>query len=322
MPTTPCNRLASVTFASLLLCAAEGPAARAGEATPKPDPRPRLLVEPSELAKQNVSARAPIAPGPSGAFVVLDARPRADFEKARVPGARWVDATVWAKAFGDGRDAAGWAERIGQLGIRVDSTVIVYDDVRAKDSGRIWWILRYWGIEDARLLDGGWGAYKAAGLPTESGEAKPPTATKVTLKPREELIARKEFVLGALKDDKWQILDARSEAEHCGTEALAKRGGAIPSAKHLDWVDVIDQKTGRFKDSARIRKLLADAGVDPARPVVTHCQSGGRASVMALALELVGAKEVRNYYASWAEWGNAEDTPIVPGKPKAQGKPQ
>ena len=50
---------------------------------------------------------------------------------------------------------------------------------------------------------------------------------------------------------------------------------------------------------------------DVSKPAVTHCQSGGRASVLAFTLELMGARDVRNYYKSWAEWGNADDTPVV-----------
>lgn len=267
--------------------------------------RPDLLVEPADLAKADAS----------GKRVVLDARDRKKHEEERIPGAIWVDAPAWAKAFGDGKDAAGWSGRIGDLGITADSTVIVYDDALSKDAGRMWWILRYWGLSDVRLLNGGWGGWKAAGLPVEKGTAAAPKPVTLKLSPRAEMLSTKDAVLQALKDKKLQIIDSRSEAEFCGTEKLAKRGGAIPGAKHLEWVEMLDKKTGRFKSASEIRALLASAGIDPAKPAVTHCQTGGRASVMVFAMELVGAKDVRNYYASWAEWGNAEDTPVEPGKP-------
>ena len=89
----------------------------------------------------------------------------------------------------------------------------------------------------------------------------------------------------------------------------------MPGAKHLEWSDTLDKKTGRFKTAAELRRLFRDAGIDPSRPAVTYCQSGGRASVTAFALELMGAKHVGNYYKSWSEWGNADDTPVAkPGK--------
>ena len=67
---------------------------------------------------------------------------------------------------------------------------------------------------------------------------------------------------------------------------------------------------------ARERIKYEGAGINLDQPTATHCQGGGRASVMAFGLELMGAKDVSNYYKSWGEWGNADDTPVVRGKPK------
>ncbi len=125
--------------------------------------------------------------------------------------------------------------------------------------------------------------------------------------------------MASLKDKNLQIVDARSQAEFCGTDKQKnKRAGAIPGARHLEWIDLIDKKTQRFKSADQLRALFRAAGVDLERPTATHCQSGGRAAVMAFAMELMGATGVSNYYASWAEWGNADDTPIIvePAKSK------
>ena len=86
--------------------------------------------------------------------------------------------------------------------------------------------------------------------------------------------------------------------------------GAIPGAKHLEWDDLIDSETQRFKLADELSRLFREAGIDPTKPVTTHCQSGGRASVMAFALELMGDDQVRNYYRGWSQWGNESDTPI------------
>ena len=88
------------------------------------------------------------------------------------------------------------------------------------------------------------------------------------------------------------------------------------SPRHLEWIDLMDKTTRRFKSADEIGKLFNDAGIDLKAKTATHCQSGGRASVMAFGLELMGAKDVSNYYRSWSEWGNSDDTPVVPGKPK------
>jgi thiosulfate/3-mercaptopyruvate sulfurtransferase len=218
--------------------------------------------------------------------------------------------------FAKGPDNTNWKRRLGALGITPDRPVLVYDDAMFKDSARIWWILRYWGIRDARLLNGGWKAWKAANGTVTS--AVPATeAASVTLSPEPDRLVTKEQLLAALAGKRYQILDARSSQEYCGDKGTAKRNGAIPGAIHQEWVEAIDPKTGRFKSPQDLARILQKNGVDLARPTVTYCQSGGRASVLAFTAELMGMKDVRNYYRSWAEWGNAEDTPIEkPAKKK------
>jgi thiosulfate/3-mercaptopyruvate sulfurtransferase len=153
----------------------------------------------------------------------------------------------------------------------------------------------------------------------EKGEVKPePVAVKV--KPQRERLATREQIQAGLGVPSFgQILDTRSQEEFCGTTETAKRNGTIPGARHLEWSETFDSKTGRFKSAAELARLFKEAGIDPSKPATTFCQSGGRASVLAFALELMGGKEVRNYYRSWAEWGNDDKTPIVkpaPAKPK------
>jgi thiosulfate/3-mercaptopyruvate sulfurtransferase len=143
------------------------------------------------------------------------------------------------------------------------------------------------------------------------------TATTFAAKPRAERLATMQQLRESLESGSLQIVDARSEKEFCGIEQLNnKRAGAIPGAKHLEWIDLIDKETHRFKPATDLRSLFNDAGIDLTRPTAAHCQSGGRSSVMAFAMELMGAERVSNYYASWFEWSGAEDTPVVAGKPK------
>jgi len=268
--------------------------------------RPELLIEPSQLAKPDVAKN----------YVVLDARSRTKYKESHVQDAIWVDHAEWAKAFGKGKDADAWSMRIGSLGLSAASKVVVYDDDYTKNAARIWWILSYWGVEDVRLLNGGWVGWKAGSYPTEQGEFAPARA-KFTAKARPDRLATKEQLLDSLKVGKLQIVDARSEKEFCGVEKLTnKRAGAIPGAKHLEWIDLLNKDTQRFKSAADLQKLFKEAAISLDRPTATHCQSGGRAAVMVFGMELMGAKDVSNYYPSWAEWSNDPDTPIVPGKAK------
>lgn len=271
-------------------------------------PNASLLVEPAELAKPEVAKT----------FLILDAREKAKFEAGHIAGSVWVDHSAWAKAFGNGDDSKGWSERIGGLGIGAKSKIVVLDDNAMKDSARIWWILKYWGVEDARLLNGGWKAWTVEKFAV-SDDATARSETKFLAVAASERLATKDFLLKAIDGGKLQIVDARSEKEFCGTEKLKnKKAGAMPGAKQLEWTELLDAKTQRFKPVEELEKLFIDAGIALQKPIATHCQSGGRASVMAFSLELMGAMDVRNYYLSWGEWGNADDTPVVPGKPKSK----
>src|SRR5262249_14149165 len=116
-------------------------------------PRPELLLEVADLVKAGTAKQ----------FRILDARPKAKYLADHIPDAVWVDHAAWSKAFATSQEAEGWAQRIGALGIDADSRVVVYDDSQTKDAARIWWILRYFGLRDVRLLNGGWPAWQVAG---------------------------------------------------------------------------------------------------------------------------------------------------------------
>jgi thiosulfate/3-mercaptopyruvate sulfurtransferase len=268
--------------------------------------RPELLIEPADVAKQMVTG-----------LRFLDARGKGKYVDGHIPGAVWIDATTWARAFGEGGDEPGWEKRIGALGITPATPVAIYDDNLSKDAGRMWWILRFWGVKDVRLVNGGWRGYLDTGSPVEKGDVQP-VPVVVRLTPHRDRLATKgqlsELIKSGARDT--NIVDTRSAGEYCGTQQTAQRNGAIPGATHLEWSDTLDPKTQRFKTAAELRRLFHDAGIDPRKPALTYCQSGGRASVMAFALELMGAKDVRNYYKSWAEWGNDPTTPVV--KPEAK----
>lgn len=248
-------------------------------------------------------------------WIILDVRPKSAFDAGHIPGALWIDHASWEKGFGGAKDAAAWTKRIGDLGFLRESRIVLYDDNLTKDAARIWWILRFWGVRNAALLNGGWKSWVQGSHPQESKSRKAtPSSFKAIADP--DRLATKDLLLQSLKSGSLQIVDARSEKEFCGDEKLKnKRAGAIPGARNLEWDDLLDPKTGKFLPAVEIHKLLEGAGISLDRPTATHCQGGGRASVMAFALELMGAREVRNYYSSWAEWGNDPNTPIVPGTP-------
>jgi thiosulfate/3-mercaptopyruvate sulfurtransferase len=275
---------------------------------------PLALAEPPrELAARLVSfddlQRRLGAPG----LRLLDARPRAEYDKGHLPGAVWVDpkgAEVLAARPGGLTDQAAWEAWIARLGITPDTEVLIYDANRQRDAARLWWLLSYLGIGRVGLIDGSFSLWAREDRPvTTSMSRVEPTPFTVRFRPDRH--ATRAEVLEALKGKEARIIDARSQAEYTGAQRLSKRGGRIPGACHLEWADLVD-KDGRFLDEATLRTKLRQAGVKPGEPVITHCQSGGRSSVDAFVFERLGS-HARNYYLGWSDWGNADETPVETG---------
>lgn len=258
-------------------------------------PTPNLLVEVTDPKLKD--------------YRLLDVRTKAKYDEGHIPGAVHADTGPWSKAIlASKADAAFWKTMLRAVSVTPKVPTVVYaDDVR--DAARAWWMLKLAGVPDARVLNGGWKAYTAAKLPTmkefglilvDEHDWKPDTAR----------LADKKHVLGVLKDGGAACVDARAPEEFTGEKALAKKAGHIPGATHLEWVELLDPKTDKFLPPADLIKLVKDRKIDLDKPQVTYCQGGGRAAVVAFGLELAGAKNVRNYYPSWGEWGNADDTPV------------
>jgi thiosulfate/3-mercaptopyruvate sulfurtransferase len=269
-------------------------------------PRADLLVEAAQLAKPEFTRR----------IVILDARSRKAYDTGTIPDAIWVDHQDWQKTFAATQAPKVWATKIQNVGISLKTPVIIFDNSLNKDAARIWWILRYWGVEDVRLLNGGWRAWTLGNHPISREPTSAAAIGSARFDVHTSRLTTKKQLVDQLNNKNLQILDARSEGEFCGDTKFAKRGGAIPGAKHLEWSEALDPKTGRFKSPAQLQKLLRDAGIDLNKRSVTYCQSGGRAAVLAFTLELMGARDVSNYYRSWSEWGNDPDAPLELPKKK------
>lgn len=271
--------------------------------TPAADtyPNARILIESD--AAQTLDPKT---------VLLLDARGEKAYLAGHIPGAVRLPTAEWSKAVPD--TPGIWAKRLAQIGVASDTAVVVYAGADVRDAARAWWLLKYAGVEDVRLLNGGFPAWEKARGTTETKENAARTIEPGKAAVRPDRLAEKKDVQAILKDKSSQILDARSEGEYCGTAGDATRKGHIPGAVAVEWSDLLTSDK-KFKSPEELKKLFAERKVDLDKPAVTYCQSGGRAAVLAFGLELMGAKNVRNYYKSWAEWGNAGDTPVeVPKK--------
>lgn len=262
----------------------------------------QLLVAPlalSELQQSSQDVR------------ILDVRREDQFAEGHIPSAQWVDISTWyLKSF----EPTGltsqeyWNSQLASLGIDEQSTVVVVGGA-LPNSARAWWLCRYFGISDVRLLDGGMSRWAEAKLPV-STELIDVAPSNLKVKFQANLLATLKDVLPeARATTKCQILDNRSDGEFTGTRGIGARTGHIPTATQFQWQEFLDD-AGCFLPPETISQRLADSGISLDRPIVAHCQTGGRSSVAAFALEYCGAKEVQNYYLGWSEYGEQLVAPV------------
>ena len=234
-------------------------------------------------------------------WVVLDARPKGDWDAGHLPGAlpfSWEDYTR--------TDAGGvkyssfppqeLATRLAALGISEKSPLVIYGDADRSWGGEGYdvWLFTWLGHKGPiRLLNGGIQAWRNSNFPLVQG-AEPRAARKaqyqVQLKPQ-AMIGTEELQRDG---STYTLVDVRSTFEWIR--------GKIPGAVHISWEDFYAGKERRPLSAPELKKLLAKHGVDPSRPVVYYCLGGVRSAYAWTVHRLAGLPEARNYKGGWEAW--------------------
>jgi thiosulfate/3-mercaptopyruvate sulfurtransferase len=248
----------------------------------------------------------------SDSLCLIDVRPAEDFAQGHIPGAVHFD--LFGLSLIDTAEAPLKAfmhmiHHVLELrGVSEYKEVVVYENNSGMRAARALWFLDYFGHPNARLLDGGMQAWKAAGFATTT-EVNSPKGAGFKISEHREVLATAEDVLQSLNKKDVSILDTRSRAEYVGTQIRAARGGAIPGAVHIEWTDNLDA-SGKFKPDAELKAMYSRAGITADKEVISYCQGGYRAAHSYVALRLIGFPKIRNYIGSWKEWGDRTDLPI------------
>ncbi len=231
--------------------------------------KPELLAEPDWLAEHANDANVRI----------IDCATLEAYRRAHIPGAAQLPVQNYIKE----DDASGsdhgtfvmprpaFEKLMGQLGVGNGTTVVLYDDNNSLVATRLWWVLKYYGHDSVKVLNGGWHRWLSEGRPVTFHATKPPSAT-FTATPRPELYASAEDLLAVYENAACQVFDARSDGEWDGSNSRGnRRVGHVPGAKHLEWTNFMEKAdTRRFLPADDCERLLAEAGIRRGKPTVAY----------------------------------------------------
>lgn len=256
--------------------------------------------------------------------ILWDVRSAAAYKQGHIPGAVNIDDAGHVLRDENTEDYIALekiAKLLGEAGIDPSKEIVVYGP---KGNPYVYFglvTMQYFNAANARIYHGGIDDWKSAGHPvsTEPGTLAPVTL-KLTVKP--DFLVDTREVVRKLKDPKVQLLDVRTPKEYSGEDIRAIRGGHIPGAIPIhymeNWVDPdtpdkLEKKLVANKDgmSLKPREQLQAlySKLDPEKETIVYCQSGIRASETATVLSDLGFKNVKVYDSSWLGYGNTLDAP-------------
>ena len=241
-------------------------------------------------------------------------------EAAHLPGA--VLASLNADLSGPASASTGrhplpspqqFAATLSRWGLTPATRVIAYDQGPGAYAARLWWMLRARGHQAVQVLDGGWAAWVAAGLPVESGAAVARPASVVAPVPFAGVVEA-EQVLAELRSATAVVIDARGADRYAGqNETLDPVAGHIPGALNRPFTDNLGSD-GRFKPAALLREQWqARLAGRPVQQMISSCGSGITACHNLLALSVAGLDGGRLYAGSWSHWIRDPSRPVATG---------
>ena len=201
-------------------------------------------------------------------------------------------------------DPAAFEQAMRRVGVSRDRPVVVYDDWGARAAARAWWLLRFCGHPDVRVLDGGLGAWTAAGGPLQTGDVAPAPGDFVAQPGQLPVVEAADVPQVGV------LIDARAPERYRGeVEPIDPVAGHIPGAVNVPTTSNL-QPDGRFRSCDELAEVYRSVGAVAGADVAAYCGSGVTAAHDVLALELAGVRAAL-YPGSWSEWVTDPDRPVA-----------
>ncbi|MDO9260227.1 MAG: sulfurtransferase [Polaromonas sp.] len=284
-----------------------------------------VLVSPEQLS--HMMGTEPV--------VIIDTRDADTYAAGHLPGAVNMREifTFLATSTAEGLTAlkSTFAEHFGLVGLSGKETAVFYEDALNSGYGqscRGYYLLTWLGYPKVKVLNGGFSAWKAQGLPVSTEAAKPTPATFPADLAMTDVMLTKEDVAAALYTDV-ALLDVRDIDEWTGESSspygkdFAPRKGRLPGARWIEWYRFMKPSAQGpvFKSPLEVQAECATAGIGTDDTVYLYCFKGARASNTFLALKQAGFSDVRMYFGSWNEWSRDDSLPIETDAPVMKAKP-
>lgn len=237
----------------------------------------------------------------------------AQFNSEHISTARFCDtaaALASAPSSAEGRNPLPTQDVLArwfvQWGLTEDRQVVVYDNQRGLYAARAWWVLKWAGVQDVVILDGGQQAWEAAGHETLGGPGNPHGYS--TIKP--DLGHMPTATIEDVRAHKGILIDAR-ESSHFGgrKERLDLKAGHIPGAVNVPSRDLLTEE-GLFKSPEETREIFAGVGVHSADDVIIYSGSGNHSAQAIIAMNIAGLGTPRHYIGGWSQWSANPKNPV------------